>query len=155
MSALVRTVRQELGCSLCRGNTLVYERSLLALALGDGRDFMRGLERALDEAGDVQFRPFSISPVCLTRFFCRCSSLSLSESLDCPFPSCLPSFLLHPFCTLLSELKILKYSVKLHIVLLLSYCFVVTHTVMVVQLQCGSIWCEYFSKLMCFCGQVS
>ena len=47
------TVRQELSCALCRGDTRMYDRSLLALARGVGRGFMPGLERALDEAGDV------------------------------------------------------------------------------------------------------
>ena len=55
-SACVKTVWQELSCALCRDNALVYDRSLLALARGVGKDFMPGLERALDEAGDVWFR---------------------------------------------------------------------------------------------------
>ena len=52
--ALVRTVRQELSCALCRGNARMYNQSLLALARGAGRGFMPGLEWAVDvEAGDV------------------------------------------------------------------------------------------------------
>ena len=53
LSAFVRTVRQELSCVLCKGNARMYDRSLLTLARGVGRGFMPGLERAIDEAGDV------------------------------------------------------------------------------------------------------
>ena len=52
-SAFVRTVRQELSCALCKGNARMYDRSLLTLARGVGRGFVPGLERAIDEAGDV------------------------------------------------------------------------------------------------------
>ena len=52
-SAFVRTVRQELSCTLCKGNARVYDRSLLTLARGVGRSFLPGLERAIDKAGDV------------------------------------------------------------------------------------------------------
>ena len=53
LSAFVRTVRQELSCVLCKGNARMYNQSLLMLARGVGRGFMPGLERAIDEAGDV------------------------------------------------------------------------------------------------------
>ena len=36
----------------------MYNQSLLTLARSVGRGFMPGLERAIDEAGDVWFRPF-------------------------------------------------------------------------------------------------
>ena len=51
-------LRQELSCALCKGNARMYGRSLLTLARGVRRGFMPGLERAIDEAGDVFFRPF-------------------------------------------------------------------------------------------------
>ena len=38
---------------VCKGNARMYDRSLLTLARGVGRGFMPGLERAIDEAGDV------------------------------------------------------------------------------------------------------
>ena len=55
-SAFVRTVRRELSCARCvraMGNARMYDQSLLTLARGVGRGFMPGLERAIDEAGDV------------------------------------------------------------------------------------------------------
>ena len=52
-SVFVRTVRQELSCTLCKGNARMYDRSLHAPARGVGRGFMPGLERTIDEAGDV------------------------------------------------------------------------------------------------------
>ena len=52
-SAFERTVRQELSCTLCKGNARMYDRSLLTLARGVGRGFMPGLDRPIDEAGDV------------------------------------------------------------------------------------------------------
>ena len=52
-SAFVRTVRQELRCALCKGTARMYDRSMFTLARGSGRGFMLGLERAIDEAGDV------------------------------------------------------------------------------------------------------
>ena len=52
-SAFVRTVRQELSSALCRGNARMYDRSLLTLVQGVGRGFMPGLERAINEVGDV------------------------------------------------------------------------------------------------------
>ena len=43
--------------ALCKGNARMYKRSLHTLARGVGRGFMPGLERAIDNAGDVLFRP--------------------------------------------------------------------------------------------------
>ena len=50
-SAIMRTVRQELSCTMCLGNA--HDRSLLAFDQGVGRGFLPGLERAVDEADDV------------------------------------------------------------------------------------------------------
>ena len=42
----------------CKGNARMYDRFLFALTRCVWRDLMPGLESAIDEAGDVQFRPF-------------------------------------------------------------------------------------------------
>lgn len=74
---------------------------------------MPGLERAIDEAGNVQFRPFSplslSSQVVLLLVF----SSYFSEFLDCPFNSCLT------FSSILFWIHFL----------LLSYRFFVTHRI--------------------------
>ena len=70
----MRIIRQELSCALCRGTAGIYDRSLVcvlqrsgrretttcsiiycnsslvSVVRGVGRDFMPGLERAVDEA---------------------------------------------------------------------------------------------------------
>ena len=43
---------------MCRGIARMYDCSLISVARGVGRGFMIGLERAVDEAGDFQSRPF-------------------------------------------------------------------------------------------------
>ena len=52
-AALVTTVRQEPSCALCRCKACMYDLSLLAFTAGDGRGFMPRLERAVNEASDV------------------------------------------------------------------------------------------------------
>ena len=47
----VRIVRQELSCALCRGDARMYDNSRISVARGVG--FSLGLDRAVDEAGDV------------------------------------------------------------------------------------------------------
>ena len=51
--AFIRIVRQELSCALCWGNARLYDRSLISVAYGVGKGFSPGLDRAVDEAGDV------------------------------------------------------------------------------------------------------
>ena len=77
-------------------------RSLLALTQSFRRDFISGLERAVDEAGDVEFTPFY--PFSLGPNVMHLLAFS-SEVSDCPFPSCLHIFPLRPFSLLLSECK--------------------------------------------------
>ena len=58
------TVWQELSGLLCQGDVREYDRSLPVLASGVGMGFMPGLEGAVNEAGDIYFRPSSLF------FFC-------------------------------------------------------------------------------------
>ena len=48
-----RTVRQEFSCALCKGNARMYDRSIISVARAVGRGFSPGLDRAIDEAGNV------------------------------------------------------------------------------------------------------
>ena len=50
-TAFWRTPRQALRCAVYRGNACMSDRSLISVARRMGRDFMPGLESALDEAG--------------------------------------------------------------------------------------------------------
>ena len=57
-AASVRIVRQELSCTLCWGNARMNDRSPVSVARSVERVFMPGLKRAVNEARDVEFRPF-------------------------------------------------------------------------------------------------
>ena len=63
-NAFVSTVWQELSGPLCQGDARVCGRSLLVLGEGVGMGFMPGLEGAVDEAGDISFRPSSLFSLC-------------------------------------------------------------------------------------------
>ena len=104
-------LRQESSCTQCRGNAVMYDRSLLALARCDGKDFMPGFEGVVDEGSAASFRSSCFSPVCPRRFVCHCSRLALSDISDCLFPS-RPIFF--------RSFYILYYSIFLCTVLLLS-----------------------------------
>ena len=66
----------------------IYCWSLLALARGNGRGFMPGLAKAVDEVTCTS----GLFSFCSGRFFCKFPRLSLSELSDCPFLSCLSIF---------------------------------------------------------------
>ena len=63
-SAFERTVRQNCICALCQENAREEKRSVLALARYHRRGFILRLEGVADEAGDVDFKPFSTSLRC-------------------------------------------------------------------------------------------
>ena len=48
-AAFVRSVRQELSCALCRGNSRMYSDSVFTLARAAGRQFMDGCEVPVDD----------------------------------------------------------------------------------------------------------
>jgi hypothetical protein len=51
--AFVRSVRQELSCALCRGNSAMYFQSTFSIAQAVGRQFMPGCDCPVDESGEV------------------------------------------------------------------------------------------------------
>ena len=43
-------------CALCLGSACIYDRFLISVERGVERGFMPGIERVVDQAGDVDFR---------------------------------------------------------------------------------------------------
>ena len=51
--AFVRSVRQELSCALCSGNSAMYFQSTFYIAQAVGRQFIPGCDSPVDESSEV------------------------------------------------------------------------------------------------------